>query len=177
MKSFADGSLKIEEADREFSYLPEITATLDKDQGGVDEAFVKDVVLWKLNRFPEIDDEILAELRQIPRNERDISEKLISDVVQSLTSRRGFGLPMASAVLRFINPKAFQIIDRRAHRVLTGEKYREPKSPKAKAAFYLKYLSTLRDLCSRENIDFSEADRLLYELDKRVNKGVSLYGR
>lgn len=176
IKSFAEGNLEVQEVDRTFSYLPDVTARLDEHSGEIDEAFVKDVVLWKLNRFPDVDEQLLSKLRQLPRDAHAISESHISDVVQSLTRRRGFGLPMASAVLRFINREAFQIIDRRAYRVLTGKNYREPKSPKAKADYYLNYLSCLCDLCQRVPIKFSQADRVLYELDKRVNKNTTLYG-
>ncbi len=39
---------------------------------------------------------------------------------------------------------------------------------------YFAYLEKLKQVCKRKNIKFSLADRILYMVDKRVNKKVNI---
>ena len=78
------------------------------------------IILWKLNRFPQIDDELLVKIQTLsklkPKAHRSSKETL-----KELFACHGIRLPMASTILRFINPSTFQIIDDRVVRVLCEE--------------------------------------------------------
>jgi len=49
-----------------------------------------------------------------------------------------------------------------------------PSSIKDQIDLYLDYLLKLRDVCKNKNIPFKDADRVLYEVDKKVNKKIKL---
>ena len=81
---------------------------------------------------------------------------------------------MASTILRFKNPKIYQIIDQRVYRVIYGKDM--PRVLKVEEAidFYLEYLTKLKKVCSKYNINFYESDRVLYVLDKEINKTIRI---
>ena len=86
---------------------------------------------------------------------------------------------MASTILRFRNPKVYQIIDQRVFRVLYKKQFKVSTSlSKAKVDeqvnLYIQYLSDLREACIQLNINFEDADRVLYNADKRLNRGVKI---
>ena len=80
---------------------------------------------------------------------------------------------MASTILRFQNPKVFQIIDRHAYRALYGKSKKYPlysASPtERKIQVYFSYLEDLIELCQKRDLSFETIDRLLYVFDKEVN--------
>ena len=81
---------------------------------------------------------------------------------------------MASTILRFKNPYIYQIIDQRVYRVIYGVDM--PRVTKTEEAIesYLKYLTRLKTVCKKYEIDFCESDRVLYTLDKEINSGVKI---
>ncbi len=125
-----------------------------------------EIVLWELNRFPEIDDTVFESLRQAatipPGKHRQGKAQL-----QALLQCRNVGLTMATAILRFVNPGTFQTLNARNGHVVLGD-VAYPSStadPDACADFYFRYLDELCRLTG-DGFDFRYADRLLYQIDK-----------
>jgi len=83
----------------------------------------------------------------------------------------GVDLPMASTILRFINPFVFQIIDRHAYRAVYEKKYPlYPYTPtERKISLYFDYIDQLIWHCEIKNLTFTTIDRLLYVFDKKNN--------
>ncbi len=157
--------------DEEYKYQPELTKKLDNlEIEDFNRELFYEIILWKLNRFPQIDDELLEELKSLsklkPKDHRK-SEKILKKLLLS----KGIALPMAATILRFINPKVFQIIDDRTDRIIFGpnEKACYPKTiTKANLdiaiGVYFDYLDSLHIVCT-EDLPFEQSDRILYQLD------------
>ncbi len=156
---------------KEYKYQVDLTLQLDSLQGvPFDQALVNEIVLWKVNRYAPLEAAALAELNRVINIEAGEHESA-KDVVVLLLKQRGVDLPMASTLLRFRNPAAFQIIDRRAYRAVTGDKYPlYPRSPeRTKVEVYFKYLDELHRLAKKSEVDFKNLDRILYAFDKKHN--------
>ena len=93
-----------------------------------------------------------------------------------LLKTNGVQLAMASSILRFRNPKIYQIIDQRVYRMIYEGKelklstYLSKKNIDNQIELYLKYLSDLTKVCSDLNIEFEKSDRILFMADRRLNK-------
>ena len=89
---------------------------------------------------------------------------------------------MASTILRFLNPRIFQIIDARAYSVLLPDKPKYPTKPRKITNTYIEksisiYFEYLERICeisksSPENFLFEEADRILYQLHIELGKKI-----
>ena len=148
---------------------------LDSYDGDFDQVILNKIVLWKVNRYPIIDDAIIEELNGIKKTDEAISPVSLKALILKLLNCHGIQLPMASTILRFKNPKLFQIIDQRVYRVIYGKKMKLPGSyniinREKLADLYLQYLKDLRNKCDELNIPFEKADRILWMADKRINK-------
>ena len=79
---------------------------------------------------------------------------------------------MASTVLRFAVPNELQIIDQRVYRFITPDKdcLKIPYNIEKKITLYFDYITQLKKICKEYDIAFSDADRILYQLDKTLNK-------
>lgn len=51
-----------------------------------------------------------------------------------------------------------------------------PRTSKSDIAItlYIEYLQKLQETCIKYNIDFSQSDRVLYVLDKEINKSIRI---
>ncbi len=161
--------------DWNYDYLPQITPTLDSYDGDFDQVIVNEIVLWKVNRYPIIDDAILKELNGIKKTDESILPVALKTLLLKLLNCHGIQLPMASTILRFKNPKLFQIIDQRVYRLIYGKKMKLPGSYNITnleklTDLYIQYLKDLRKKCDELNIPFEKADRILWMADKRINK-------
>ena len=114
----------------------------------------------------------------INKDAEEIDQELTVKILQNLldSKQKGVGLPMASTFLRFRNKKVYQIIDQRSYRFLYGEVLVLKSNIENQIKLYLSYLVDLREKCNELNIPFENADRVLYLLDKNLNKGVNLKG-
>lgn len=163
----------------EYDYHPKLTDELDKlDAEKFNHETLYKIVLWKLSRFPYIADELVNELKGI----KDIAPKKhqeARDILGKLLRTPGIALPMASTILRFINPNAFQIIDDRAYRVLLPGEAKYPSKPQKttdgyidkSVEIYFKYLDRMHEICS-EKLPFDQADRILYQLDIKLGNKI-----
>ena len=157
---------------KNYDYHPALTEKLD---GLKIEDFNRqalyEIVLWKLSRFPYIENALLEELKEIARIEPKM-HKRAKGTLEKLLRSSGVALPMASTILRFIKPESFQIIDDRAYRVLLPGQAKYPSKPakitagyiKTSIDIYFRYLDKLHEIASPK-LPFCQADRILYQLD------------
>jgi thermostable 8-oxoguanine DNA glycosylase len=163
--------------DFKYDYNPHLTKALDGITDDFNQQIINMIALWKVNRYPYIPEDVLAALNEI-RNDTTIM-KGHEELLLRLLDCKGLQLPMASTFLRFRNPGLFQIIDQHVYRLLTGRELSLPvfpseKNKKSICETYFKYLRDLRAKCKDLDIPFENADRILYNADRRINKGVRL---
>lgn len=90
-------------------------------------------------------------------------------------------LPMASTILRFLNPSVFQIIDDRVYRIVRPKKPKYPAKPQkvneryltSSSEIYFEYLDELHKRSSAK-LPFEKADRILYELDIKLGNKIGV---
>ena len=130
-------------------------------------AALYEIVLWELNRYPEIDDTLFRDLagaaKIAPGQHREGKELFLR-----LLGCRNVGLTMATAILRFVNPGTFQTLNARNGFVVLGAG-EIPSRPEEAADYYFRYLDELRKLTG-DGFDFRFADRLLYQVDKATGR-------
>ncbi|WP_428088096.1 type II toxin-antitoxin system HicA family toxin [Candidatus Thioglobus sp.] len=165
--------------DNDFNYQPELTKLIDEYDDDFSQATINEITLWKVNRYPIVNKEVLNSLNKIKKSDEKYDLEELKLLVKKLLECHGVQMPMASTYLRFKNPSLFQIIDQRVYRILYGEKMKLPSSYNEKnrnkiVDIYFKYLSDLKKLCTTLEIDFEQSDRILYNTDKRINKKIKL---
>jgi len=156
----------------DYKFQSELTSRLD-NLDDFTELNLLEIILWKTNRYPEFDNDLLAELKGLKQS----CDRLISQaVLRKLLNLRGFNLPMASSVLRFIRPDQFQIIDQRVYRFITPEvdEMKIPYSIEKKVEFYFDYLDRLKEICHSNGVQFTTSDRVFYQLDKDYNSSIPI---
>ena len=153
------------------NYQPELTTKLDALSGDFDQAILNEIVLWKVNRYVGLGESIFQLINELPTHFDE--EKTIA-VLKVLLEQPGIRLPMASTILRFKNPDIYQIIDQRVYRLLYGESLKNSTNIEKQINLYLDYLSELKAVCKAKSIPFAHSDRILYNVDKRINKAVKL---
>lgn len=176
IKTINDIDFEINLEDFPYKYQKDLTAKLDAISCEFDQNIINQIVLWKVNRYAALKKESLTLINSISTSSEVINVELTEKVLESLISEQGIQLRMASTILRFRNPKIYQIIDQRVYRILFGEKYKPEKNVADQIKKYLDYLIKIRKESSRLGIPFEKADRVLYLLDKdkRLNGNLTL---
>lgn len=160
----------LEKARKDYKYQKKLTDKLDNHSGDFSEQTLLEIALWKTNRYPTITQDLLEDINDLRKN---YSEEKASNLLRKLLQKemKGFNLPMASTVLRFAVPNKLQIIDQRVYRFITNKDcLKIPNNIDEKIELYFNYIKQLKKICTDYNIPFLEADRLLYQLDKKLNK-------
>jgi len=179
-KSVNDKEVCLESSDFEFNYQVSLTKKLDASVNVVNQELINEIVLWKVNRYAEFDESTLNALNSNRLKSKEIDIDYTKEVLNQLLYQKGVQLPMASTILRFINPDVYQIIDQRVYRILYNGKslklksINNEKNNKEQTEIYLQYLTDLREFAEILLIPFRDADRILYKADKRINKDVKL---
>lgn len=174
LKTIDDINLEKYLDEKKFDYQEKLTQNLDAIDQSFDQDIVNQIVLWKVNRYAQIDVSTFGMLNRISRHDTKFDEGLTRELVQKLIDIKGIRLPMASTILRFKNPNIYQIIDQRVYRVLYDKTYNLSTNKTQQVDLYLKYLHDLKKKCSEKNIPFNRADRILYLADKAENKDNSI---
>lgn len=180
IKTIFDPNFKISPDDFEFNYQKSLTNKLDSDICNFDQNKLNEIVLWKVNRYAQFDDKLIMMINSIDRNDSEINMVKTRLVLKELLKTNGVQLAMASTILRFRNPNIYQIIDQRVYRLIYKNKilnintYPSEKNLKFQIELYIKYLNDLRETCLNFDIPFSKSDRILFMVDKRLNKKVKL---
>lgn len=160
----------------DFKYQKDLTKELDKLNSDFNQEIINEIVLWKINRYAKIENKAFDLLNKINKSDTKIDIELTKDILKELLNTSGIRLAMASTILRFKNPKIYQIIDQRVYRYISmhQEELNEGTVIENKIDLYLIYLSRLREVCTQYKIKFEESDRILYMMDKEHNKGNNL---
>ena len=156
---------------KEYNYL-KLTKELDKLTCNFDQSILDKIVLWKVNRYAEFSENTIQKLNTLP-DER-IDEKYTKDLLLEMLETKGVKIAMASTILRFKNPKLFQIIDQRVYRILYGFQFKNTTVHYKAINIYLQYLKDLKNRCNKQGIPFEMADRIFYMLDKDLNSEIPL---
>ncbi|MFP4341649.1 MAG: hypothetical protein ACLFQO_14475 [Cyclobacteriaceae bacterium] len=159
---------------KNYNYQDRLTGKLDQLTGDFDQAIINEIVLWKVNRYAQLDEESLQLLNRISKEDSLMDTDLTISLLGKLLDTQGIRLPMASTILRFKNPHIYQIIDQRVYRVISQEELKLPSTIMDQISLYLDFLERLREVCKTKAIPFFESDRILYEVDKKVNKNLKL---
>lgn len=158
-----------------YSFQPKLTTRLDEISSDFNQEIINQIVLWKVNRYSEIDKNTLDLLNQIKNQDIVFNEELTKRVLKELLATKGIQLPMATTILRFKNPKIFQIIDQRVYRFIMGENLPTYFGTIEKQiTLYFEYLKKLKSVCEEKQISFQLSDRIIYELDKKHNKDLKI---
>ena len=155
----------------EYSYQPELTSKLDGVANQTfDQPLVNEIVLWKVNRYAPLSPSSLEALNELSKIEPE-KHRESESILKNLLLEPGVDLPMASTLLRFMNPQVFQIIDRHAYRALYGEDYPlySASGLDKKMKLYFDYLDRLIALSQSKKVEFKILDRVLYVFDKQHN--------
>lgn len=152
-----------------YKFQPELTLKLDKTKSDFNQELINEIVLWKTNRYSELNSETLNLINKIDKKAEFINNDLTGEILMYLLKTKGIRLPMASTILRFKNSKIYQIIDQRVYRIICGTEMKIKTNLNDNIIQYLDYLIELRKVCNVYLIPFSEADRILYEYDKLIN--------
>ncbi|MGY0646171.1 MAG: hypothetical protein ACW7DN_16505, partial [Paraglaciecola chathamensis] len=91
------------------------------------------------------------------------------EVLEKLVLSQGIGFPMASSILKFINPDVFPIIDVRAYRALTGTK---PYYGTYSYDKYIQYAEMLTNIAKEIGRPLREIDEQLYCFDQMNNGAI-----
>ena len=165
---------EVHELNYNFNYNPQETEALRAlDYARLSINDIRRIALWKIARVVNIPDDILEALRNLVGEnfnigENDIDQKTTA-ILNQLVGCNGIGYPMASAILKFIRPDIFPIIDVRAYRALTGTKIRPYQY---NATLYCDYARKLRRIARDLNRELSTIDEQLYCFDKEKNGAI-----
>lgn len=153
-----------------FSYNDKETAELHAKLNGstsITEDDLRRVSLWKLNRVLSVSSNTLKKLNELSANtDVKLRDDLVKEVIENLVISQGIGFPMASAILKFIKPSVFPIIDVRAYRALTGKK---PHYATYDYDKYIEYAEQVSELSKVLKRPLSEIDEQLYCYDQAHN--------
>lgn len=168
----------------EYNYLLDETDVLDRLCLNTEEfnrEKLYEIMLWKLNRLPVIDDNLIKKMRTVSTFTSKNHRSEANEIVKDLLIVKGMALPMVSTILRFLNPSVFQIIDDRAFRVVfSGDKIKKYQAKPQKMTemylentieIYFKYLDKLHSICS-DKLPFDKLDRILYQLDIKLGNKI-----
>lgn len=175
-KTILDPDFNLEEEDFQFKYQDKLTVKLDSISDNFDQNTFNEIVLWKVNRYAEFDNQTIVLINEIDKSETIINVEKTTEILKRLLKTKGVQLAMASTILRFKNPKIYQIIDLRVYRIIYENQELKlsnsatDKNLKSQIELYLNYLKDLREVCDKLKIPFSQSDRILFMADKRINK-------
>ena len=160
---------------KRYDYQPNLTPKLDQlGDTPFGQHLINEIVLWKVDRYVSLGDDLVVDVDGV-RNLKTGEHRRAESILRLLLRTRGVDLPMASTILRFRNPHAFQIIDRHAYRAVYGRRYGlyQTTPIERKLQVYFDYLDELQKLCKSRRVAFETIDRLLYIFDKEKNGPLS----
>jgi hypothetical protein len=178
-KMILTDKLEVLTEDFQFNYQPLLTIKLDNTKIDFNQEILNEIVLWKVSRYAHFDQATISELNDLNINGENISIDIKRSILKKLLNTHGVSLPMASTILRFKNKNVFQIIDQRVYRLIYGKPLKvynnTPKNIEKSIDVYINYLDQLQEISNSKGIPFSESDRILYMMDKRVNRDVKIH--
>jgi hypothetical protein len=179
-KTVFDSDFTIVQEDEKYDYQNYLTEKLDNTSFPFNQKIINEIVLWKVNRYANIDNDTLKSLNDICPTSQKLDVEKTKIVLTKLIQKKGIRLPMASTILRFKNKYIYQIIDQRAYRIIYENKKLKLKKDSNDSNIedninlYIQYLNDLKIVCEKLEIPFEKSDRILYMADKRINKNIPL---
>lgn len=152
-----------------FDYQGNLTKKLDHTTGDFDQDIINEILLWKVNRYAQIKPNTEDLINSPSLRGRVMDKEKTKEVLLALLDTKGIRLPVASTILRFVNPEIYQIIDQRVHRFLYGKALKVPHNRNQQIVLYLDYLKRLKEECEKRGFSFRNSDRVLYQADKERN--------
>lgn len=173
--SFINSS-KYSEIKNEYKYQEELTKKLDLIDSEFNQDIINEIVLWKVNRYVNLNNETLVLLNQIKKSDTEINVDLTKTILRKLLETKGVRIALASTILRFKNSNIYQIIDQRVYRFIhpNGEELKNSNKIEDTIDMYLEYLERLHFVCKTYKINFTDSDRILYLMDKKSNEEFKL---
>jgi len=160
---------------KDYNYQPFLTDKLtNKPLDKINQNWINEVVLWKLNRYVKLEEETIELLNSPAMLAGSFDESFTRIILKKLLTTHGIRLAMASTLLRFRNPAFYQILDQRAYRFVYGHSL-NLKTGVTDGAFnqqidlYIGYLQKLHEISIEKNWRFEELDQILYLLDIKYN--------
>jgi hypothetical protein len=154
--------------EEEVARLKSLPTAFEEDEWSRDD--IEWIIEWKvgpefvkpvLGYFRDNDDAVVQE-----HIERAVQKSSIRNKVEPLTSLDGIGVPVASAILLFIDPDRFTVIDGRAWNMLQETKYLSQElSEDPTVDEYLMYLGACWTLANKYDVSLRTLDRALWVLD------------
>ncbi|GGD99617.1 hypothetical protein [Planktosalinus lacus] len=160
-----------------YKYQLELTKKLDDLNSDFNQNTLNEIILWKVNRYAIFRKKTIDLLNKVNPEDDVINHTLTKDILLNLLDKnqKGVRLAMASTILRFKNPKVYQILDQRVYRFINGKELKYSLNDiNSQIEIYLEYLAKLREVCEKHHIKFEEADRILYKMDKEYNSDLKL---
>ena len=155
-----------------FTYQPDETNALKEcnfESISMDE--IRRIALWKINRTIDVPKDVLEKLQNLKKDKKLKAANINSrEAILALVKCKGIHYPMASAILKFLRPDIYPIIDVRAYRVLEGKKIRTDQYT---IDIYLSYIEKINKIASVNNLKIAAVDEQLYELDKILNGNIN----
>jgi len=159
--------------DYKFNYNPNETKNLKKlfseirENETLSADSLRRIALWKIDRIIDISEDLIEKLDSLAKDKSiNIFDKNIEKIIVELTSSNGIGFPMASAILKFIRPDVFPIIDVRAYRAIFGKKIYYSKYS---IDIYYNYVKEIYSIRDKLELPLDEIDEQLYEFDRKHN--------
>lgn len=156
-----------------FSYNDKETAELHAKLNGstsITEDDLRRVSLWKSDRVLSVSKQTLEKLNELSaKSDVRLKDELVKEVIENLVISQGIGFPMASAILKFIKPNVFPIIDVRAYRALTGKK---PYYATYSYEKYIDYAEKVSEISKKLKRPLKEIDEQLYCYDQEHNGAI-----
>lgn len=108
MKIVYDVNLAEQELSNEnYKFQPELTKILDEIDTDFNQNIINQIVLWKVNRYSQLDESVLSFLNQINKHDLILNTDLTEEILENLLATKGIQLAMASTILRFKNPNVY----------------------------------------------------------------------
>lgn len=172
IKTIEDIILKDQKLEYNFQEL--LTKKLDEYSWNFDQNIINEIVLWKVNRYAQFNNESFELLNRIKKTSKTLDVDLTKELLKELLNTKGIKIAIASTILRFKNPTLYQIIDQRVYRIIYWISMPTIRKNWDAIKMYLEYLDKLREVCNKYKIEFTESDRILYSLDKEINWGIKI---
>ena len=153
----------LKEYDLEKQLFGKINRNFRENRTLSDEEFFK-IIIWKSNR---VKGKVLEGIRKSKKSVKQIMRdvynvKIPEEKIKILTSIKGIGLPIASAILTVCYPNKFTILDYRVWDILFKDKKVKSKNPPKTISEYLDYVDICKNYAKKLKLSLRDFDRAMW---------------
>ena len=91
-KTIFDPEFQLNENDYKFNYQKNLTKKLDNQTGEFDQNIINEIVLWKVNRYAEIDLETLKLINNIDPLSNQLDKQQTTEILRRLLDKTNKGI-------------------------------------------------------------------------------------